>query len=301
MGTSHSEKKDDANRATMPLPPHSLSRSKSIGVFRRLGILLLIAAAGFYAVFYLVQTPLVFQAERELKSTPADRHWEYEEIALPVQGETTHGWFIPVPNPRGVVLYCHGNGGNVSTHLYGMASLRALGLSVLTFDYGGYGRSSGRPSETRVHADTMAMWKYLTETRRVAPQQIIIWGTSFGGGAACELASKVQPGGVVLESTYLSMAKAAFRDYPWFPASLFLRHRFDNESKVSAIKAPLLVIHSRDDSLYPFDEAQRLFELATAPKQFLELRGDHHSAALMSKKRYEKGVSEFVNSILPPQ
>ena len=206
---------------------------------------------------------------------------------------------MPLENARGVIFFCHGNDGNVSTRLGTIRHFRSLGFSTLIYDYGGFGRSTGRPSEKRVHADTRAMWDHLVQARGLSPGRIVIWGRSFGGGAACELARRVVPAAVVLESTFTSMADAAFAAYPWFPAQWFLRHRFANEDKVADIKAPLLVIHSRQDTLYPFAHGVALFERATEPKQLLELDGDHGEGPTVSKQVYFEGLAGFLDPLLP--
>jgi uncharacterized protein len=274
-------------------------RQKIFGLAKRLVLMLALALVGFYGVFYFAQTGMIFQSERTLTGDPGVHGWDYEDVVLPVGGETTHGWFVPKEGARGVVLFCHGNDGNISTRLGTVRFFRNRGFSVFIFDYGGYGKSTGGPSEKRVNQDVLAAWAYLTEQRQIAPAEIVVWGRSFGGGAACELARHVTPGAVVLESTYLSMADVAFQDYPWFPGGLFVRHRFANKDKVAKISAPLLVIHSRDDDLYPFHHGQGLFERVPEPKQFLEIFGDHYDGPRMSKDIYEKGIAEFLDGVFP--
>ncbi len=271
------------------------------GLWRRLLVglrVFVLSVVGFWVVFHFAQTSLIFHSDRELTRTPDSLGWPYEDVTIPVGNHTTHGWFIPVKPERGVVLYCHGNDGNMATHLGAVRICRDLGFSVLLFDYGGFGASTGHPSEKRSYADAEAMWRWLTGTRQVSPGQIVVWGTSFGGGTAAELATRTKPAAVVLESTYLSIPKAAFRDYPWFPTFL-VRHRFDNERKMDRLTSPLLVIHSLDDELYPFEHGQRLYELANSPKQFLEIRGDHCGGTMVSAKVYRKGVEQFLTPLLP--
>ncbi len=265
----------------------------------RMAFLVGLVFAGLYAVFFFAQTGMIFRGDSVIRETPEQWGWTYEDIKRPVPGGETRGWFIPVENARGVVLFSHGNEGNMSTRLEQVRRLRNHGLSVLIYDYGGYGLSTGRPSEKRFYADARAMWDYLVETRGVAPHHIVLYGKSLGGGPTCELARQVKPAGVVLESTFTSMAEAAFREYPWFPASLFVRHRFDNRAKVGEISVPLLVIHSRSDTLYPFAQGQALFALAREPKQFLEVQGDNGEGAAASPRLYDQGWEDFLARALP--
>jgi alpha-beta hydrolase superfamily lysophospholipase len=187
--------------------------------------LIAIALGLFWVFFYFAQTSFIFRTDRVIHATPAAHGWAFENVQLQVDGETTHGWFVPVDAPRGTVLYCHGNDGNISQRLGEIAMFREQGFSVFIYDYGGFGKSTGGPSETRMYADATAAWDYLVDDRQIAQARIMIWGSSFGGPAACDLASRVTPGAVVLEATFVSMAEAAFGAYGAIPGGLLLRHR----------------------------------------------------------------------------
>jgi len=263
----------------------------------RIAVYAVLTAAGLYVAFFFAQTRMIFESSPVIERTPEEFGLDYENVRLRVLGEETHGWYVPLEEARGVVLLCHGNGGNMSTRLGSIRFFRSLGWSSMFFDYGGYGESTGKPSEKRVFADAMAVWQYLTSDRGVPPDRIVIWGRSFGGGAAADLASKVTPAGVVLESTYTSMPRAAFGDWAWL-GDWFIRHDFDNLSKAGDFTAPLLVLHSRDDELYSIEHGHALYERAPGPKTFVELRGGHYHAWGISKKIYTKGVETFLDSVL---
>ena len=264
---------------------------------KRIPLYLAMIGAGLYVVFFFAQASLIFVPNNQMIATPSVHDWEYEEVALNVDGESTVLWFIPLEGARGTVLYSHGNDSNISTCLGVVKLFRSLGFSVALYDYGGYGKSTGTPSEERLYADAMAAWEYLTEERKLDPGAILLWGPSFGGGPTCELATRVKPAGVVLENTFTSMSDAAFKDYPWFPGWLFIRHRFDNEAKMPEIHAPVMVIHSQGDMLYPYSQGQRLFEAANDPKQFLEVFGDHGEGAQVSREILMEGVEGFLRTI----
>ncbi|MBI5091624.1 MAG: alpha/beta hydrolase [Candidatus Hydrogenedentes bacterium] len=274
-----------------------ISKGRFLNILRRAAVVVAISLTLFSVVFYYQQGVLIFQTERELTRDPSALGWAFEDVSLPVMGETTHGWFMPLESARGVVLFCHGNGGNVAMHLDGTRLFRALGYSTLTFDYGGYGRSTGRPSETRMYADSLAMWTYVTETRRIPANHIIIWGQSFGGAAACDLGARVQPAAVVLESTFLSMADCVFGERWALPGDWLLRYHFRNVDKVGRIHAPLLVIHSPDDTLFPIRHGRGLYERANDPKRFIEKRGDHYDTAIPNK-RLPEDVKKFLEPLL---
>ena len=147
------------------------------------------------------------------------------------------------------------------------------------------------------------MWQYLTTDHGVAPENIVIWGRSFGGGAACELATQVTPAAVILESAFLSKPDAAAEEIPWVPWTLLIRHRFANKHKVANIDAPLLIIHSQDDTLFPLHHGRELFARATDPKTFLTVRGDHNDIGRISTKLIRDGANDFfadIQTIGPP-
>lgn len=264
---------------------------------KRLPVYAVAVVVGLYGVFYFAQASLIFVPNTQMGSTPSDHDWKFEEVNLKVDGYETVLWFIPLEGARGVVLYSHGNDSNISQGMGTVKLFRSMGFSVALYDYGGYGRSTGAPSEPRLYADALAAWRYLTENRKIDPSSILLWGPSFGGGVTCELATRVKPGGVVLENTFTSMSDAAFKDYPWFPGWLFIRHRFDSESKMPSIHVPVLVIHSQGDTLYPYSQGQRLFQAANEPKQFLEVYGDHAEGSVVSRDIFVNGVEAFLGGI----
>jgi hypothetical protein len=209
-----------------------------------------------------------------------------------------HAWFIPAENARATVLFCHGNAGNISHRLDSIRLLHSLGLQVLIFDYRGYGRSDGRPSEKGSYRDVDAAWQYLLEVRGLPQTQIIIFGRSLGAAVAADLASRTRPAAVILESAFTSVPDMAAGIYPWLPVRLLSRYRYDNLDKVARLSAPLLLVHSRQDEIIPFVHGERLFERAHVPKQFLEIHGGHNDAFLTSRKAYTQGLKAFLDAHL---
>lgn len=257
--------------------------------------------AGIALLIYFGQDRIIFPATRGLDRVPSDPpfHWDYEDLYLDVDGHVTHGWFVPLKDARGTVLFSHGNAGNISDRLESIQILRTLGFSVLAYDYGGYGRSTGRPSEQRIYADIEAAWRYLVEAGNISPDKIVIFGRSLGGAAAAHLGARVRPAAIVLESTFLSIPDVA-REMPggFLPAKL-VRHRFPSIENVRHATAPILIVHSPDDSLIPFHHGQRLYENAPAPKRFLTIHGDHNDGFVLSMEQYLDGWEQFLSSVLP--
>lgn len=258
--------------------------------------LFLIAAVLFSGGLYLFQGKLIFLGSRDMNRDPGDAGLDFEEIRLPVAGFETHGWYVPLENHRGVVLFSHGNAGNLSGRIESIGLLRSFGFSVLAYDYGGYGHSTGTPSEQRVYADIRAMWDYLINIKQIPPLEIVLFGRSLGAAPTAELAQSVTPGAVVLESAFLSVPDVA-KDMPIIGHLTWLiRHRFQNENKVANFSSPVFIIHSPDDEVIPYAHGQRLFELAKEPKTFLEIRGDHNLGFVISEPVYRSGWEAFLAS-----
>ena len=247
----------------------------------------------------LIQDFLLFPATKEIYRDPSFYGWAFEDVSLDVgDGETSHAWWIPVADARGVCLFSHGNAGNIADRLESISILRELGLSVLAYDYGGYGRSSGKPSEARLYDDIRAAWRHLTADRGIGAETIVVFGRSLGGGPSAQLATEVAPAGVVLESTFTSVPAAAKNFYPFLPVDWLVRHRFDNLAKVAGIAAPLMIVHSPEDSLIRFAHGEALFEAAAQPKRFLEIHGEHNDGFARSMDVYVAGWEAFLGDVL---
>jgi len=259
----------------------------------------LLSYCGLTLLLYLIQTKLMFPGAGPLERNPASLGWAFEEILDPVPGGETHGWYIPLEKARGVVLFSHGNGENVSDALEHVRLFRELGFSALVYDYGGYGKSTGKPSEQRVYEDIRAMWRFLVEQKKVAPEHIVLWGRSLGGGPVSQLASEVKPGAIILESTFSSGVDITKETFPYLPVRLLLRDRFDNIKKVPLFKAPLMIIHSRNDTLVPEHHGKALFDAAHEPKKFVETRGDHNEGLFVSWDTYKQALNDFLTPLFP--
>ena len=278
----------------MPKDPKSFSY-----YIRRFPLLLLLAYLGVVAVFYFAQRPMLFLTDRTLTADPKAYNWNFENVVLNVDGQKTHGWFVPHDNARGVVLFSHGNSGNLSGRLESVGLLRSMGFSVLVYDYGGYGNSTGSASEKRCYADARAMWAWLTEIKNVPADKILLFGRSLGGAVTCDLAAEVTPRAVVMESTFLSVPDVAATVYPWLPVRLLASDRFASVNKIAKIHVPLLMVHSKDDNMIPYAQGMKLFELANEPKTFVEIHGDHNTGFVDSKDLYLASWKKFIDPLFP--
>lgn len=270
-----------------------------------LKILMLVAGGTYCAMLlfvFLTQKGMVYMPSREMEATPADVGVEYEDVFLNNRnGTRIHGWYIPYPDASYAVLFCHGNAGNISHRLETVKILRSIGVSALFFDYSGYGKSAGSPSEKATEADARAAWDWLVG-KGYTPERILLHGRSIGGGVAVSLAHELaeegtSPAGVVLESTFTSITDMGARHYPWLPVRLLSRYRYDSIAKVAQLEAPALFVHSRSDEIVPFALGRALYEAYGGPKEFVEIRGSHNSGYLDSGPIYMNGLEAFIHGL----
>jgi hypothetical protein len=266
-------------------------------------LVLIIAYALLATVVYLMQGRMLYLPGipgRELEMTPADVGMEYQDVSFEAaDGVALHGWFVPGATER-VVLFFHGNAGNISHRLDSIRQFHGLGLSVFIIDYRGYGQSAGRTTESGIYRDADAAWRYLTETRGIPGSDIVVFGRSLGGSVASRLAATERPLGLIVESSFTSVPDVAEELYPWLPARWLSRLRHATRDHIKKVECPVLVIHSRDDEIIPFHHGQAIFEAASKPRTLLELRGSHNDAFLRDERRYVEGLRGFIASVSLP-
>ncbi len=211
-------------------------------------------------------------------------------------GTRLHGWYVPHGDPRAVVLFCHGNAGNV-THRAGV--LRTLhgqvGVSVLIFDYRGYGRSEGKPSEAGILADARAARAWLAGRTGAVENRIVLMGRSLGGAVAVDLAAADGARGLVLESTFTSVPAAAAALYPYLPVRRMMRVRLDSAAKIAKYRGPLLQSHGDADTLILENLGRKLHEAANEPKQFITIRGAGHNDP--QSREYYQALIAFLDRL----
>jgi uncharacterized protein len=264
--------------------------------------LLAVAVVGYVGVaiyLYRSQHSYVYYPDRNIMSTPEEHGLAYEDVTLQTADSVAiHGWYVPADTPRGTVLFCHGNGGNISYTIESIAMLHGIGFNVFVFDYRGYGRSGGVVDEEGTYRDAEAAWTYLTGERGCDPSRIVVLGRSLGGGIASWLAAQHRVGALILESTFTSIADMGAKMFPIFPARLLSRIDYDTEKRLAEIHSPVLVIHSRTDDMIPFEHGTTLFRRANEPKEFLEINGDHNNGFHVSKDVYIDGINAFLRQYI---
>jgi fermentation-respiration switch protein FrsA (DUF1100 family) len=211
-------------------------------------------------------------------------------------GTKLNGWYFPKENSKRAILYCHGNGEHLGlTGELGAQLRETLDASVLVFDYRGYGRSEGKPTEAGCIADGRAAQRWLAKRLSLEPSNIVLMGRSLGGGIAVALATADGAAALIVENTFPSLPAVAGYQYPWLPVAWLMDNQYNSLDQIARYRGPLLQSHGTDDSLIPIDLARKLYEACpSATKCWIEHRGcDHNSACPAS---YYDTLSSFLDT-----
>jgi fermentation-respiration switch protein FrsA (DUF1100 family) len=228
-------------------------------------------------------------------ATPAARSLPFEDVTLTTSDDVKlHGWYVPAKNPRGTLLFFHGNAGNISWRVDSIEVFRNLGLSVFIIDYRGYGQSEGRPSIPGTTLDALAAWRWLTEERGVSADEIFVFGRSLGGAIAMDLMRYVTPRALILESTFSSLPEMIRIDFLTPLARLLIGDVWNSAEVASTLTVPTLCIHSPDDWTVPYRLGKRLYDAVTSEKTFLEIRGSHNEGFWDSFDTYRPALDAFL-------
>lgn len=262
--------------------------------------------AVLYAMLRWFEQHQVYFPSTRIDWTPATFGWPFEDVTLTASdGVRLNGWFIPAKTNAAhaddVILLLHGNGGNIShrVDLYGL--FQQMGLNVFALDYRGYGRSAGRPSEAGTGLDAEAAHHWLTQ-KGFAANHIIAFGESLGGGVAAELAVRQPLGGLVLQSTFTSIPDIGAELFPWLPVRWLSTIKYDTHAKLPRLHVPVLILHSRGDTLIRFQHAEKNFAAANEPKLFCEILHDHNDplATREGQEKFREGLERFLQTLAPP-
>ena len=261
-------------------------------IYAVLGLLLL------NGLMYFQQKHMVFYPVSKLYQTPAQWNLDYEDVTLQTADHVQlHGWYIPRQQSENVLLFFHGNAGNISHRRESIELFHQLGLNVFIIDYRGYGQSEGSPSERGLYRDANAAWRYLTEEKGFDPENVIIFGRSLGGVAAAKLASGVQARGLILESTLSSARDFASAVFKILSRLVVMRYDFNIAQYIQRVNYPVLVLHSPEDEIMPFHLGRKVFELANEPKHFVRMRGGHNNGFLLSQPEYQQQLDRWLKSL----
>lgn len=263
---------------------------------------LLVGLAAVYGYLRYFEWRNIYYPSRELLQDPAAYGLEYENIEfMSEDGRLLHGWWIPHPSARGTVIHCHGNAGNIGDRIWMAADLHRLGVNVFLFDYRGYGRSRGLPTEQGTYRDARAAYE-VVRTRYADAENppVVVHGQSLGGAVAIQLALDKPVRAVIVESTFSSVIDMGRMMYPGLPVRLFCHFRYESTNKVAGLRVPAIFAHSPTDDVVPFELGRRLFENAPEPKEFHRLAGGHNDSGWQTSAEYWQAISNLFDRVLGP-
>ena len=245
---------------------------------------------------YLEQRALYYPA-KEIIDTPSRLGVSYEEVSFRTSdGETLNGWYVPGKNAKVTILYCRGNAGNISHRVHRIAFFHEMGVNFFIFDYRGYGKSSGKPSEKGLYEDAAAAHNYLVSRKDIGKTKIVVYGKSLGGAVAAEVCLRRNVSALILESSLASVILQAQQLYPFLPMNFLITQKYDTIAKVKNVNIPKLISHGKSDKVISFKHGEALFEAAADPKQFLPFEGGHNDDIYVTSSAYKKELQKFLFS-----
>lgn len=254
-----------------------------------------IIVLGKIGIYYIVHASL-FCTGRAVESSPADFGLVCEDVYFDsLNGTTLNGLFFPSDGARVTLVMFHGNAENVGDRLDYVKTLLGMKLNVFYFDYQGYGKSEGSPSEKRTYEDSLSAYNYLISRHDVDPDSIAFLGRSLGGALAIDLATKVKCYRLITDGTFSSVKDMAKARFPFLPTSIITPDKYNNTDKVSQLDAPTLIIHGTEDQVVPFAQSKILYNAANEPKEFYQVDGaGHNDTYLVENSRYFEKIETFL-------
>ena len=256
-----------------------------------------------YAAFLLSsENKIIFHPSRYPDGfwNPASQGVLAQDIYFTTEdGIKLHGWFIPAENAVATLLWFHGNAGNISHRLDNIQRLARLNLNVFIFDYRGYGRSEGVPSEAGIYKDSQAAYDAVLRLDGVSVDTLFLFGRSLGGICAVQTAMNWPAKGLLLESVFTNSSDMARKIFPLIPLGWAMKSKLDAVSKVPHLRLPKLFLHGTDDEIVPYDMGRKLFDAAAEPKTFYSIAGaGHNDTYVLGGDEYFNALNQFITETL---
>ena len=252
------------------------------------------------AVTRAAMNSLLFFPSRTVTEPSSGTRLPVEDMAVATaDGERLHAWWVAAPEPaRGHVLLCHGNAGNITSRMAHARLLCGIGFDVMLFDYRGYGRSSGSPSEEGTYRDARAARAALLRRPGIDPERVLYLGESLGAAVALELALHSPPAGLILQSPFTSvrdMARAVYRVIP----PRIVPDAYPSLRIIRGLRSPLLVLHGEGDDVVPVEQGRALFAAAPDPKRLEIFAGARHNdLLLLAGERWAETIASWADVVL---
>jgi fermentation-respiration switch protein FrsA (DUF1100 family) len=279
-----------------------LRKGRIMSVWWSIVLVVFVAYSILALALYFMQPAFLYSPVRQVPYNPSDINLPFENIVFETKDRLKlSAWFIPAEKAELTVLFCHGNGGNMTHRLDTINILNELGLNCFIFDYRGYGASEGKPSEAGTYRDAEAAYKWLTQKKSISPENIILFGRSLGGSIAAYLATKIEAKALIVESSFTSYVDIGKKFYPYMPIRLAAIYSYPTIDYIRRVRYPVMIIHSRNDEIIPFEFGLRLYDAANEPKEFIEISGSHNDGFLFSGETYRKAWSNWLEFLKDDQ
>ena len=263
-----------------------------VGLVFLLGVL-------FYVFYSKIEDFFIFFPQSHLYQKPEDLHLNHKEVFFNTEdGRKLHGWLFPLSGKSPLILFFHGNAGNISHRLDNVRLLLDQGLQVFIFDYRGYGRSTGRPTEKGLYMDGIAAYDHLVREEHVTPENIVLFGRSLGAAVAVDTASKREVRALILESAFASTKDMAKTMFLFSLLAPVLPANYNNLKKIVSVDVPKLIIHGTKDNIVPYSMGEKLFDASKPPKYFFPIEGaGHNDTYFVDQRKYFKTISTFAKDL----
>jgi fermentation-respiration switch protein FrsA (DUF1100 family) len=260
-------------------------------------VLVVLLAVGCFCVFYpQVENFFIFYPQASFDAVPSDWRLSCEDVYFDTEDKKRlHGWFFPLKRNVPVLLFCHGNAGNISHRLENVKLLLDQQLQVFIFDYRGYGKNGGKPSEKGLYLDGLSAYDFLAKQKHILPEKIIPFGRSLGASVAIEISLRREVNSLILESAFTSTKEMAKTMFLFGLFSPLLPAHYNNLKKITRVNVPKLIIHGEDDEIVPFKMGEQLYNTAQSPKYFFPIIGaGHNDTCVVGGNKYFEILSAFV-------
>ncbi len=253
----------------------------------------LIAFIAVGVALYYIQHRLIFRPTKLKKDFKFEFNNDFEEIFLkPSKRSSLNALYFKSANPKGVILYFHGNQGNLARWGHISEYFVNLDYDVFIIDYRTYGKSEGKLSENALYQDAQYCYDYLLDN--YTEDQIVIYGRSLGTGIATYLASKNSPQKLLLETPYYSLIDVAQFRFPFFPVSRMMKYVIPSFEYIKEVSCPIAMIHGTADIVVPLSSGKKLFEQAPQNRSsFTIVKGGGHNN-LVSFEAYQNWIKEVL-------
>jgi len=257
-------------------------------------LIIIFTALSLRAIVKIMEPRFIFHPTMALELNPALAGFKFTDVVIQSGSDKIHGWFIKGDKSKPLIIFFHGNAGNISHRLDFVRFMEPLKFNFLLIDYKGYGRSEGSPSISAVEEDALATLLWANKKLKAPFDQTILWGRSMGGAAALYAASqKPQVAGVIVESSFVSLRRMANEVFPNVPVA-FISSRWNNGEIASRITTPKLFIHGLKDEIIPFHHTEELFKIAAEPKQVMPLHSGHNDTYIRGGDVYRKTIGDWI-------